>query len=396
MNIWSSLSGELEAELLTADLLGSLRAIAQEGISLSRVLPAGELSISFRLRRGDYRKLRRLCRRRGEKLTLRHRLGIYWHLKALGKRPVLVVGLALFLATALWLPTRVFFFRVEGNERLSQGEILAAAENCGMTFGSSREKIRSEKIKNRLLSQLPELKWAGINTHGCVAVIRVAEKPERSAMEPGNTGICHIVASRDGLVTALTATAGTPLCSPGQGVVKGQVLISGLTDCGIAVKAQAAQGEVTALTTRTIRAVTPENQALRGASQKKIIRRSLILGKKRIKLWIGSGIWDAECGRMYREYPLILPGGFRLPVALAEDTLTVYPLQETSVSEEAANAQLQAYADQALSQEMLGGSVRRRKESLTLDQGVYFLEGSYSCQEVISRPKWEQIGDTYE
>ena len=396
MSFWRSLAGELEAELLTADPPGSLRAIAREDIPLSHVLLTGELTLTFRVRRGDYGHLRSLCRRRGEKLTLRRRIGIYWPIKQLRKRPVLVLGLTFLLAATLWVPTRVFFFRVEGNARLTQGEILAAAENCGITFGASRKQIRSEKVKNSLLSQLPDLKWAGVNTHGCVAVIRVAEKPESTPMESGSTGICHIVSARDGLVTALTATAGTPLCVPGQAVVKGQVLISGLTDCGIAVKAQAAQGEVTALTSRTVWSVTPENRYVRGDAQKKFIRRSLILGKKRIKLWFGSGIWDAGCDRMYQEYPLILPGGFRLPVALAVDTLTVCSIQEDAVSSEEANAQLRAYADQALGQEMLGGTIRQRTETLSQDRGVYGLTGYYSCQEVISRPQWEQIGDTYE
>ena len=99
---------------------------------------------------------------------------------------------------------------------------------------------------------------------------------------------------------------------------------------------------------------------------------------------------------MYQEYPLILPGGFRLPVALAVDTLTVCSIQEDAVSSEEANAQLRAYAEQALGQEILGGTIRQRTETLSQDRGVYGLTGYYSCQEVISRPQWEQIGDTYE
>lgn len=396
MNIWQSLAGELEAELLTADPAGALCAIARANIPLSQVTLSGELTLVFRLSRRDYGRLHRLVAKRGEKLTICHRLGTYWTVKGLVKRPLLVFGMTVFLMLSLWLPTRIFFFRVEGNRRLSSREIIAAAEQCGVSFGISRKRIRSEKIKNNLLSQLPELKWAGINTHGCVAVIHVEEKPETTPMEPGNAMLCHIVAARDGIVTALTATAGTPLCSPGQAVVEGQILISGLTDCGIALCAQTAQGEVTALTSRQIRTAAPEKQLRRSVIQKKIHRWSLILGKKRIKLWIGSGIWDTGCGRMYREYPLCLPGGFQLPVALAVDTLEQSALVDSEILPEDAQLQLHAFAESSLRQAMLGGTLCKATETISREQGVYLLTGSYSCREVISRPRWEQIGETHE
>lgn len=44
-------------------------------------------------------------------------------------------------------------------------------------------------MKNALLSAIPELQWAGVNTYGCRAVISVRERtlPERKP-EPENRG----------------------------------------------------------------------------------------------------------------------------------------------------------------------------------------------------------------
>ena len=47
------------------------------------------------------------------------------------------------------------------------------------------------------------------------------------------------------------------LCAPGQAVSKGQVLISGYTDCGLCVLSQRAQGEVMAYTGRSFSALMP-------------------------------------------------------------------------------------------------------------------------------------------
>ena len=53
MTFWRSLSGEVLVELVTADPAGSLAAIAQMGLPIRQVLPVGELTLSFRIRRQD-------------------------------------------------------------------------------------------------------------------------------------------------------------------------------------------------------------------------------------------------------------------------------------------------------------------------------------------------------
>lgn len=396
MTFWRSLSGEVLVELVTADPAGTLAAIAQMGIPISQVLPQEELTLSFRARRRDLNALERLAAKRGEKLTVLRHLGLYYILGSLFRRRLLLVGFAFLLLSALLIPTRILFFRVTGNSRVSAGEILAAAEDCGLRFGVSRRGVRSEKIKNSLLSSVPELKWVGVNTYGCVAEIRVAEKPTQVPMEPDSKGLCHLAATRDGVVTDVTVTRGTALCAPGQTVSKGDILISGLMDCGITQKATTAQGEVTALTSRPFFAVTPENRLVRGPTEKKVTRWSLILGKKRIKLWIGSGIWGTECDRMYQEYPLTLPGGFRLPAALAADRFYVSSQWEEEVPEAEAQSQLRAFAEASLKEAMLAGVIQEKQETLSHTVGRYSLTGEYLCQEVISRRVWEQIGDTNE
>ena len=83
----------------------------------------------------------------------------------------MVIGLCLLLLLVCILPTRVLFMRVEGNESIPENLILEAAEDCGIRFGASRSAVRSEKVKNGILSRISELQWVGVNTKGCIAVI---------------------------------------------------------------------------------------------------------------------------------------------------------------------------------------------------------------------------------
>lgn len=396
MNIWHSLEGQVEVELVTADPPGALEAIVQGGIPVTNVLPVNELTLSFQIRRVHLSKLFALALRRGEKLTVHKELGAYYLFRRFGERRLLLIGLCILLLFALFLPSRIFFLEVTGNGSVPSQKIFAEAAAQGLHFGVSRRSVRSEKIKNGLLAAIPELKWVGVNTYGCVAQIAVAEKKVEQDVETPHSGIGHLVSCWDGVVEDVTVTNGTALCRPGQAISKGQMLISGFMDCGIVQKSTVAQGEVTAATRRKLSAVTPDHRLVRSAQQKKQVRWSLLLGKKRIKLWIGSGIWDSRCGRMYREYPLTLPGGFRLPISLAADERILASVSPASIPEAEVQSQISTFAEAYLKDHMLAGLIRQRQEHLTQSGGCFRLAGDYLCREVISRRQWEQIGDTNE
>lgn len=396
MKLWTSLSGSIRAELLTADPAGALDAMADAGIVLTDVCPEGMLCLRFSVSRPDFFGLEALAAKRGERLRVLGRLGVFWRIRAVAGRPVLALGLLGLLCLQLWIPTRIFFIRVSGNERIPAGQILAAAENCGLRFGANRRALRSEAVKNSLLSTIPELKWAGVNTKGCVAVISVAEKQPAAAVEPEETGVGSLVAIRDGILKSLLCTRGTALCRPGQAITQGQVLISGYTDCGRTTLAQTARGEAMAYTGRELEVVTPRYLLQKGSETKTVRRYSIVLGKKRIKLWFGSGILGMECGRMYREYPLTLPGGFALPVTWAVDSYQICSLSEMQIPEETADARMRRFAGTYLPQIMTAGKILDASETFAPEQEIYRLSGSYACLESIGRFRREETGETNE
>lgn len=389
---WKSLSGMYEVELLSAGPEERLWEISERGISVYRVERVSDLCIRFRIGRKDYPGLRQLCEIKGDTLTLRRELGLHRIFTAVRKRPVVLAGVLTLLLATWILPTRVLFVRVEGNVSVPDNLILEAAEQSGLRFGVIRRTIRSEQVKNSLLGYIPKLQWAGVNTYGCVAVISV-----REGMEPETKGSPHpvssIVASRDGVVLECTATKGSLVCKPGDVVRKGQILISGYTDCGLSIQATNAQGEVYAQTLRDVRVVKPINAGVRGEKTEEVRRFSIIVGKKRINLWKNSGIWDATRGRMYQEYILTLPGGFRLPVVWCVEICTRYAAAQPDDSDEDVTGQLQSFAEQYLLQQMNAGRIRTGNYRIVQENGIAILEGSYICTEMIGRIQPEQIGE---
>lgn len=392
MDFLKSLAGMAELTLTGADIPASLDILTQNQITVFSAITESDVSVRLVIFRRDWKKAVSLLQKRGDSVKLRRRQGLYWLFKGLIHRPVLVLGCAVLLAASLYVPGRIFFVRVEGNGVIPVNQILEAADLCGIRFGASRREVRSERMKNQLLHAMPQLQWAGVNTYGCVAVITVKERADPE-QEQKFSQVGNIVAARDGIILTCTATNGSLLCKPGQAVREGEVLISGFTDCGLCIRAALASGEVFALTQRRLTAVMPaqyEKILSTGLQQKKY---SLIIGKNRINFWKDSGICDTTCGRMYKEYYMTLPGGFQLPIALAVEVRTEYVTESQTASGDEWAAMLSAFGQRYLKNRMVAGNVVMPQETFRTEDGVFLLEGSYICTEMIGRVRQEQIGE---
>lgn len=384
MNLWRSLRGQVEVQLTSADIPGAMAAINGQGIAISRVEYLEELTVRFTIDRASFYRIRTLAVKRGDALTLCRRRGLYFALQAAIQRPVLLAGLGFLAALWMLIPTRVLFVQVEGNQRIPERQILAAAENCGIRFGASRRAVRSEKVKNAILAELPELKWAGVNTRGCVAVISVREGSAPEEAEKVS-GVSSIAADRAGVILSCTVTAGNGLCVPGQAVREGEILISGYTDCGLLIKATRAEGEILAQTRRTLCAVALCDRRICGPVTEESRQYSLIIGKKRINFANSSRICDATCGRMYEEYYITLPGGFVLPVALAVQTHICRETQKSDSLADCMEQELKAFAGDYVSGQMVSGSIQQKTEHFSFGDGICMLDADYLCREMIGK-----------
>ncbi len=386
MGLFRSLSGMLKLEITSADPALTITRLNEAGVELFNTSQTGDLTIRFSLRRRDYPRVRALCEKRGEQVKVVERSGFFWQLYALRKRPVLVGGIAFLLACALYLPSRVLFIRVEGNELVPTRLILEGAEQVGIGFGASRREVRSENVKNALLEAIPTLQWAGINTNGCVATISVRERTQTEQQQKTG-GVSSIVAARDGVIRQATVLRGNGVCKVGQAVKSGEVLISGYTDCGLSIQATRAEGEIFAQTERALTVVTPDEYSARGGSEKTETKYALRIGKKRINFYKNSGIPDATCGRMYTEYVLTLPGGFPLPVTLIVEEYDHFePVATTAVQADTAQV-LSEYAQYYLKTQMVAGQILN--EHTIQEQNRLY--GQYACLEMIGRERSEEI-----
>jgi len=390
MGLFRSMVGSVELEIVSADIPAFLAAVNNENIHLFDVSLADELSAKIHIRRQDLPTVKKIAKKRSSSLKIIKKDGMFWTGKRLVKRPVFIFGCLFLLLVALFLPSRVLFIKVDGNDTIPTKQIIEKAESCGIHFGASRRQVRSEQVKNALLSKIPQLQWAGVNTSGCVATISVREKSITEETK-NETGISSIVASRDGVIRELTVTQGIGTCQVGQAVKAGQMLISGYNDCGLLIQATRAEGEVYAQTLRELSVITPVDATRRLKISSQSVKYFLLIGKKQIKLYKDSGISDAGCVKMYEKKCLTLPGGFELPVALVRETRTSYTDAPTQLTGADSYEWLQEAADAYLLEQTVAGQILDRKATLQILDGVCVVNGHYSCVEMIGKVKNEEI-----
>ena len=390
MGAISSIWGEVNTEIISASPADVLTKANDAGITLSNVVFKSEICVSVTVDRLQYPFLKSIVEHRGEKIRVLHRKGMFYLISNLRSRPFLMVGIVMLMILSLYLPTRVLFVEVEGNLRIPDRLIIHRAQQCGIGFGASRREVRSEKMKNALLSAIPELRWAGVNTKGCVAVITVLERNE----EDENTqtaGVSNIVASRDGVICEATVLKGNLQCRVGQAVKRGQLLISGYTDCDRFIRVCDAEGEIKAYTKREIEIITPKDYKRKGKIFKEKTRYRLLVGKNIINFFKDSGISDTTCVKMYEQRYLSLPGGFQLPVALLIERIFSYDYDSFCDSESTDYLWIRDQAEQYLKLQMSAGVILSKNDSFLLDEDVCRYNGDYSCVEMIGHKLSEEI-----
>mgnify|MGYP003294124171 CR=1 FL=1 len=384
MEIWWRVRGWVRLRLTTADCSRRLREISRE-IRLEDIRLENALTAAFTVSRGDWDKIKV---RDGDDLELVGAGGLPVHLQVLRRWRIFAGAVVLLGLLTVYLPTRIWFVQVEGNGEIPARLILERAEECGVCFGASRRELRSEQVKNHLLWAIPELRWAGVNTSGCTAVITVAVRQEENPPEPVMPG--DIVAGTDAVVTEVYPLTGTVLTAPGQAVQAGQVLISGTTDLGLTIRRDRAGGEVYGLTRRSLETALPETCVNRKENGRVVRKYSLRIGKKYVNFSNDSGILYGTCVKMRTVKYLTLPGGFTLPVALVTET---YRLCETETAPRPDGAELMTDAGRRyVLEQMTAGAIR--SEEWTVEDGRVM--GEFACREMIGifRPGTITEGDT--
>lgn len=177
----------------------------------------------------DFRRLRSVATKTKTRVRITKRVGLPFFLYRYRKRKALLAGCALFFLILWYLSTHIVGIDITGNERITPAEILQELKGAGLSYGVSVKKVDRSHVRNRLMTELDDLAWVGINIKGSRAYIEVKERLD-TFIEPDRTVPCDIVAERSGTLKLLEVKNGQTMVKTGQYVEEGDLLVSGVVD----------------------------------------------------------------------------------------------------------------------------------------------------------------------
>lgn len=294
---------------------------------LVRSLTFEEESLEGFVAARDYKKLRSVAKQSGMKLACISKHGLPFFLFRNSNRIGLVVGAAFFVLFMSIMSLFVWSIETVGSENISKTEILKTAEEYGLKVGCFRPTLDVHEVSDKMITRLNgRLLWAAVNVSGSRAVIEVRdyiEKPEsKTYSEP-----CNIVADFDGLLLSLEVHNGTKANYEGNGVKKGDLLISGIMENrDLSSSFHEARGKITALHDDTITAEKKLNSdykiffATRDVYSIRFFHFKIPLG-----FFKNGGSYDEFITRSVFEL-----GGHPMPFSVEKITRAYYALENTA------------------------------------------------------------------
>lgn len=311
-----------------------LNICARSGVAFWRLKRTPEGDYIARVRRQGLAPLTNLAERALCTVKVERSVGMPFFLMRFVHRYAFIIGMILCVAAVWTTSLRLWEFEVVGCETLSEAEVLSTLEELGVGVGTLRSDVDVDLLETEMLLKMRELRWFTINMTGSHATVELRERApvpdmlDRSA--PSN-----VVASRAGVIESIVALEGDPLVQPGATVQEGELLISGVRDMNnekigtsYGVNLVRARGEVIARTWYVLSAEAPlvvREKTYTGVTE---TRRSVIIGKNRINLFLNSGISPAECDKMVERSRLVIPGGLALPIVIETTTCSEYTSAE--------------------------------------------------------------------
>lgn len=206
-----------------------LNALRGEGVMLSHIMRVAPDELRLSMRAKDFRRIRRHAGKLHCRVHIERRGGAAFIARRLYRRRALWIGCLMGLALIVFASTRLWFIRVEGNERVSETTIRRALAQQGLWAGAGRPDGAFEAMADAIAAYDERIAWIGLDLNGVCLCVHVKEAEfEMLALDPDIP--CDVVAVKDGIITEIRALEGAAAFLPGERVYAGDVAISGIVE----------------------------------------------------------------------------------------------------------------------------------------------------------------------
>lgn len=204
----------------------------------------------------DRESVEKCTEKRCGEITAKKHKGLPVFIKMLKLRLGLAAGCLLFVLAVYISSLFVWDIQVEGNEKLSENDVVKMLAKVGFCEGVIKNKIDVKSVADSVLINEDAVSWIAVNFDGTVARVEIKEAlPAELVPKKQNV---NLVAAANGIILRVDAHEGGTVIKKGDVVVKGQLLVSAFVDKRTGGSMlRGARGFVWANTERKIKVVVP-------------------------------------------------------------------------------------------------------------------------------------------
>ena len=194
--------------------------------------PIGEKgSITAQVSISDYKALCSIRKKTMVKMRISKKNGLPFVLYNNKKRKGLAVGVVAFILIVNILSMFIWNVNIIGNDKVSIYEMQRCLKENGVYVGAYKGNINVSGTERKFSLQLGKISWMSVNIIGSTATVQLSESqavPEIADKESP----CNLKATKTGQVLKMDIREGENFAKIGDGVAKGQLLVSGIVKIG--------------------------------------------------------------------------------------------------------------------------------------------------------------------
>ncbi len=204
-----------------------LNITARYGINLWNSMPSGD-GLKATMSVSDYRKIRLIAKKSKVKTKITAKHGLPFITEKYKNRIGIPIGGAICIILLIVLSNFIWGVSITGTANVSKTHILSLLSEKGIKTGGYKNNIDVQRIEREIMLEVEEIGWMSVNITGNVVSVEIMEKAQKPKLNENLTP-CNIKAKCDGVITNISARRGTTEVLKGSGVVKGDLLVSGIT-----------------------------------------------------------------------------------------------------------------------------------------------------------------------
>lgn len=189
-----------------------------------------------------FKKLHGIARKTHTKIKIIEKSGLPFWLFRYKRRKLFFLGMLAAVILIFQYSNYIWDIQFEGNDKWTDPVLMEFLEKLGVAPGMRKEVLDCSKIATQIRREYNDIVWVSVSIEGSCMQIRIKENEDALLQENGESqdsevvqlksdseykNAKDIIASEDGVITAMITRNGIPQVQIGDEVKAGDLLVSG-------------------------------------------------------------------------------------------------------------------------------------------------------------------------